>query len=249
MLDKKYRTPIYAVYGFVRFADEIVDTFHRHNKAQLLSEFTKETWESIDRQISLNPILHAFQLTVNRFGISPDLIKAFLHSMEMDLNPRAYNQELYKEYIYGSAEVVGLMCLQIFCEGDSERYSALKPHARSLGAAFQKVNFLRDMKDDFSDKGRVYFPNVDFNDFNLEAKLRIEEDIQRDFAHALEGIRNLPQGARMGVYLAYRYYTKLFRKIKNTDPDQILNQRIRINNARKMSILVRSLARHSLNLL
>jgi phytoene/squalene synthetase len=249
MLDKRFRDPVYAIYGFVRYADEIVDTFHAFDKEVLFKEFTKDTWVAIQRGISLNPVLHAFQQVVNEFDIDHELIRAFLHSMEMDLSESFYDQSSYQTYIYGSAEVVGLMCLQVFCEGDRQMYAQLKPHARSLGAAFQKVNFLRDMKDDFDVRGRVYFPGVDFKKFDAEAKAAIEEDIRQDFAHALEGIRKLPQGSRIGVYLAYRYYTKLFRKICKINPETILNQRIRINNARKVSILVRSVARHKLNLL
>jgi 15-cis-phytoene synthase len=249
MLDKKFRDPVYAIYGFVRFADEIVDTFHDYDREKLLKAFREDTWQAIETGISLNPVLHAFQETVNTFHLSHDLIEAFLRSMEMDLYDHKYTDALYQEYIYGSAEVVGLMCLQIFCEGDNENYQNLKPYARSLGAAFQKVNFLRDMRDDFAERGRVYFPGVDFHKFDADAKKLIEEDIQRDFTHALEGIRLLPAGSRIGVYLAYRYYTKLFRKIRATSPEVILQQRVRINNARKVSILVRSLARHKLNLL
>jgi 15-cis-phytoene synthase len=249
MLEKRFRDPVYAIYGFVRYADEIVDTFHAYDKEVLFKEFTKDTWVAIERGISLNPVLHAFQQVVNEFDIDHELIRAFLHSMEMDLSESFYDQSSYQTYIYGSAEVVGLMCLQVFCEGDRQMYAQLKPHARSLGAAFQKVNFLRDMKDDFDVRGRVYFPGVDFKKFDAEAKAAIEEDIRQDFAHALEGIRKLPQGSRIGVYLAYRYYTKLFRKICKINPETILNQRVRINNARKVSILVRSVARHKLNLL
>lgn len=249
MLDKKFRDPVYAIYGFVRYADEIVDTFHAYDKEVLFKEFTKDTWTSIERGISLNPVLHAFQQVVNEFDIDHELIRAFLHSMEMDLSESFYNQSNYQTYIYGSAEVVGLMCLQVFCEGDRQMYAQLKPHARSLGAAFQKVNFLRDMKDDFDLRGRIYFPGVDFKKFDVEAKAAIEEDIRQDFSHAMEGIRKLPQGSRIGVYLAYRYYIKLFRKICKINPETILQQRVRINNARKVSILLRSVARHKLNLL
>lgn len=249
MLEARYRGPVYAIYGFVRFADEIVDTFHAHDKKMLLDEFTRETWLALERKISLNPVLHAFQQTVHQYNIPRTQIEAFLHSMEMDLYNQSHNQSSYNEYIYGSAEVVGLMCLRVFCDGREDLYLQLKDAARSLGAAFQKVNFLRDMRDDFSDKGRVYFPGVDFQQFTRAAKLQIEADIQNDFDKALEGIRQLPRGSRIGVYLAYKYYLKLFRKIKSIQPEHILQERVRINNAWKISIMLRSLARHKLNLL
>lgn len=249
MLEARYRGPVYAIYGFVRFADEIVDTFHAHDKKMLLDEFTRETRLALERKISLNPVLHAFQQTVHQYNIPRTQIEAFLHSMEMDLYNQSHNQSSYNEYIYGSAEVVGLMCLRVFCDGREDLYLQLKDAARSLGAAFQKVNFLRDMRDDFSDKGRVYFPGVDFQQFTRAAKLQIEADIQNDFDKALEGIRQLPRGSRIGVYLAYKYYLKLFRKIKSIQPEHILQERVRINNAWKISIMLRSLARHKLNLL
>jgi len=249
MLSPKFQTPVYSIYGFVRFADEIVDTFHDHDKKMLLDEFRRETWLAIERKISLNPVLHAFQMAVNEYQIDHKLIEAFLYSMEMDIEENSHDQKSYETYIYGSAEVVGLMCLQVFCERDIELYNRLEPHAKSLGAAFQKVNFLRDMGDDYQSRGRVYFPNLNWVAFNLSSKKEIEADIQKDFDHALEGIRQLPKGAQIGVYLAYRYYTKLFRKIKGIQPERIMQERIRINNARKISILLRSFARHSMNML
>ena len=249
MLSPKFQTPVYSIYGFVRFADEIVDTFHDHDKKLLLDEFRRETWLAIERKISLNPVLHAFQMAVNEYQIDHKLIEAFLYSMEMDIEENSHDQKSYETYIYGSAEVVGLMCLQVFCERDIELYNRLEPHAKSLGAAFQKVNFLRDMGDDYQSRGRVYFPNLNWVAFNLSSKKEIEADIQKDFDHALEGIRQLPKGAQIGVYLAYRYYTKLFRKIKGIQPERIMQERIRINNARKISILLRSFARHSMNML
>jgi len=249
MLSPKFQTPVYSIYGFVRFADEIVDTFHDHDKKMLLDEFRRETWLAIERKISLNPVLHAFQMAVNEYQIDQKLIEAFLYSMEMDIEENSHDQKSYETYIYGSAEVVGLMCLQVFCERDIELYNRLEPHAKSLGAAFQKVNFLRDMGDDYQSRGRVYFPNLNWVAFNLSSKKEIEADIQKDFDHALEGIRQLPKGAQIGVYLAYRYYTKLFRKIKGIQPERIMQERIRINNARKISILLRSFARHSMNML
>lgn len=249
MLGPRYRAPVCSIYGFVRFADEIVDTFHIHDKSLLLSEFERDTWLAIERGISLNPVLNAFQKVVHEYTIDHELIRAFLDSMKMDLYNQNYTKSLYDKYIYGSAEVVGLMCLKVFCDGNEEMYVQLTEPARSLGAAFQKVNFLRDIRDDFSEKGRVYFPGVDFSRFDSDAKKQIEEDIQADFRNALEGIRKLPDGSRIGVYLAYKYYLKLFKKIKSIQPSRIMEERVRINNARKMSILVRSVARHKLNLL
>ncbi|MEL6534517.1 MAG: phytoene/squalene synthase family protein [Bacteroidota bacterium] len=246
-LHKKYHLPIYAVYGFVRYADEIVDTFHEFDKARLLKEFTQDTYKAIEEGISFNPVLHAFQRVVNEYKIERELIDAFLRSMEMDLTETVYNQSEYEEYIYGSAEVVGLMCLRIFCEGDEEQYQRLREPARRLGSAFQKVNFLRDVKSDYQDRGRVYFPGVDFSQFTPNDKLAIERDIQEDFDAALEGIKNLPFGARQGVYLAYIYYLKLFQKIKGLPVKMIQNHRIRIPDGRKMWLLLKSVARHRLN--
>ena len=247
MFDKKLHEPIYAIYGFVRYADEIVDTFHDHDKKQLLEAFREDTYKAIRQKISLNPILHCFQMVVNQYNIETELIEAFLHSMEMDLYDIDYTEAKYHEYIYGSAEVVGLMCLRVFCEGNEEAYQRLKPPACSLGAAFQKVNFLRDMKSDYYDRGRVYFPNVDFNKFDYKAKQQIEADIQQDFDHAYEGILQLPRSARLGVYLAYTYYLKLFKKIQQTTPAHILAERIRVPDARKLSLLVESYFKHQLN--
>jgi len=245
-LNKKFHLPIYAIYGFVRYADEIVDTFYENDQVALLARFKADTYQAIEEKISLNPVLHSFQLVVNQYQIPHDLIEAFLHSMEMDLDDRTYDDSLYNEYIYGSAEVVGLMCLKVFCEGNSAYYEELVPPARKLGAAFQKVNFIRDIKSDYEDRGRVYFPGVDFNDFSKSAKEMIEADIQRDFDEALEGIKKLPEGARMGVFLAYRYYLKLFKKIKKCPPAKIKEERIRIPDLRKMIILMSSYIRHSL---
>lgn len=237
-LHKKLHFPIYAIYGFVRYADEIVDTFHDKDKEALLDEFEKDTFEAIERKISLNPVLHAFQLVVNQYQIDHGLITAFLHSMRLDLSETAYNQDGYEEYIYGSAEVVGLMCLKVFCNGDEKQYQELLPPAKKLGAAFQKVNFIRDIKSDYEERGRVYFPGVDFDNFSKTAKEAIEEDIQQDFDDALEGIKKLPKEARLGVYLAYKYYLKLFNKIKACPPGKIKEERIRIPDARKMGILL-----------
>jgi phytoene synthase len=237
-LAKKFHLPIYAVYGFVRYADEIVDTFHDHDKASLLARFKKETFEAIEIKLSLNPVLHAFQLIVNQYQIDPDLIEAFLHSMEMDLDYQLYNDSKYQEYIYGSAEVVGLMCLKIFVEGDQEMYDRLREPACKLGAAFQKVNFLRDIKSDFEERGRVYFPGVDFEAFDTSVKVLIEEDIQKDFDDSLVGIEALPDGAKLGVKVAYLYYQKLFDKIKSLPAETITQERIRIPNSKKITLLL-----------
>ena len=237
-LDKKFHAPIYAIYGFVRFADEIVDTFHEHDKAGLLAEFRQETYKAIKTGLSLNPVLHGFQLIVNKYEIDVDLIEAFFKSMAMDLDFRTYNDSKYLEYIYGSAEVVGLMCLKVFVEGDSEMYDRLKGPAKKLGSAFQKVNFLRDIKSDFDERGRVYFPGVSFELFDKIAKGEIEEDIQKDFDEAMVGIANLPDGAKLGVKVAYLYYQKLFDKIKGLSADTITHQRIRIPNSQKFTLLI-----------
>lgn len=249
MFQKKYQEPIYNLYGFVRFADEIVDTFHDQDKALLLEEFKKDTWLAIDRKLSLNPVLQSFQEVVNQYGIEKELIEAFLKSMEMDLHHQDYKQELYEEYIYGSAEVVGLMCLRVFCEGDGAMYQALKKPACKLGSAFQKVNFLRDMKSDFDIRERVYFPGIDFLSFNEAEKKAIEADIKADFDEAYEGIKRLPKGARFGVYLAYIYYLKLLNKIARTPASEITKRRLRVHDSRKAYLLLSSAVRHQFNLI
>lgn len=246
-LNKKYHESIYAIYGFVRYADEIVDTFHDHDKAELLQRFKSDTYKSIEEKISLNPVLHSFQQVVNQYNIDHDLIEAFLVSMEMDLSKRDYDDPEYKKYIYGSAEVVGLMCLKVFCEGNEEKYQELLIPARHLGSAFQKVNFLRDIKSDFDERGRVYFPGVDFNQFSKEEKNRIEEDIREEFKQSLIGIKNLPKGVRAGVYLAYIYYTVLFKKITKLSPERIKSERIRVPNMRKFMLLIKCYFLHKLN--
>ncbi|MEO1713157.1 MAG: phytoene/squalene synthase family protein [Bacteroidota bacterium] len=247
--DPRFRTPIYAVYGFVRFADEIVDTFHDYPKAELLQRFREDTYRAIEERISLNPVLHAFQEAVHKYHIEQELIDAFLDSMAMDLDYTKYEDSLYKQYIYGSAEVVGLMCLRVFCEGDNDLYESLKEPACSLGSAFQKINFLRDMKSDFDERGRVYFPGVDFRLFTQEDKDAIEADIKKDFDDAYLGIVRLPKGSRFGVYLAYVYYTKLFQKIKSSSPARVKQERIRVPDSRKVALLFSSALRNSLNLL
>ena len=250
LLNKNLRQDIYSIYGFVRVADEIVDTFEGYDQARLLADFKKDTYQSLEDGISCNPVLHTFQKTVKKNNIPIELIDQFLHSMEMDLNPdHIYDQSLYNEYIDGSAEVVGLMCLKVFLEGDDVRYKELEPFARALGSAFQKINFLRDFKQDFELLGRVYFPGVDFNAFDNAQKKLIEEDIAKDFSLAYKGILKLPKKARFGVYMAYVYYFGLFKKIKSMDANAILQERIRIPDQKKYSLLVGSYLRHSLNLL
>jgi phytoene/squalene synthetase len=248
LLHKDLRLPIYQIYGFVRFADEIVDTFHDYDKEKLLAEFKQETYLAIERKISMNPILHSFQDVVNRFKIDHHLIEAFFNSMEADLVKQQYDESGYQTYIYGSAEVVGLMCLCVFCNGNKDQYMALKPFAQALGAAFQKVNFLRDVKADSEDLHRVYFPGVDFNRFTPESKKAIEEDIAADFKKAYEGILKLPVKSRFGVYVAYKYYLSLFRKIQQAQPDVLLEDRIRIPNFSKAMIVLRAGLRNQLNL-
>jgi phytoene/squalene synthetase len=248
-LDRRFHDPIHAIYGFVRFADEIVDTFHGHPKNELLQRFWKDTHAAIAEGISLNPILHSFQSVVNRYHIESDLYDTFMRSMEMDLTDTVHDQHSYETYILGSAEVVGLMCLRVFCEGDDSLYQRLKPAAMKLGAAFQKVNFLRDLKDDHQNLGRTYFPGIDVKNMTAADKRTIEADIQADFDAALIGIRALPRGARFGVYVAYVYYLNLFRKIKALPTDRILTERVRVRNRRKIALLTTSYLRHSLGML
>jgi phytoene/squalene synthetase len=248
-LGKELRDPIYSIYGFVRFADEIVDTFHNYNKKQLLEKFKEDTYCAIDERISTNPILHSFQITVNQYGIDRNLIASFLKSMEMDLNYTHYSPEDFKEYVLGSAEVVGLMCLRVFCNNNDELYTKLTSNAMSLGSAFQKINFLRDLKADYTGMGRSYFPDVDMLNFNDETKKVIEESIAREFYQGYEGILSLPRSSRFGVYVAYVYYLALFKKIKNTTCDQVLQSRIRIRNRHKARLLAYSYFKHQLNML
>jgi phytoene/squalene synthetase len=248
-LGKELRDPIYSIYGFVRFADEIVDTFQDYNKKQLLEKFKEDTYRAIEERISTNPILHSFQITANRYNIDRDLIESFLRSMEMDLNNKSYSSEDFKKYILGSAEVVGLMCLKIFCANNEELYTNLKPNAMSLGSAFQKINFLRDLNADYFGMGRTYFPDIDMNNFNDETKKIIEESIILDFHHGYEGIVKLPRSSRFGVYVAYVYYFALFKKIRNTSCDQVLQSRIRIRNRHKARLLAYSYFKHQLNML
>lgn len=248
-LAKDLHRPIYAIYGFVRFADEIVDSFHAYDKPVLLADFTRQTYEAIDNRISLNPILNSFQWVMHTYDIPRELVVQFLQSMEMDLNKTAYDQQQYEAYILGSAEVVGLMCLKVFVRGDEADYERLKAPAMKLGSAFQKINFLRDLRSDFHDLGRLYFPGIDVTTFDCTIKKAIEADIARDFRAGYEGIRQLPKDARFGVYMAYVYYFKLFRKIQRTDADILLHERIRIPDNRKYRLFLTSYLRHNLNLI
>jgi phytoene synthase len=248
-LEKKLRDPIYSIYGFVRFADEIVDTFHDFDKESLLKKFKDETFCAIDDKISLNPILNSFQFTVNKYAIDRELINQFLKSMEMDLNRRSYDDETLKNYILGSAEVVGLMCLKVFCHGQPELHERLKPYAMSLGSAFQKINFLRDLQADYVGLGRTYFPDVEIGNFDEESKKSVEQSIAKDFTEGFKGIKLLPRGSRFGVYVAYVYYLALFRKIKNTPSEQVLKSRISIKKTEKATLLAYSYVKHQLNMM
>ena len=240
-LHDRLRDPIYSIYGFVRVADEIVDSFEGFDQEYLLKKFWQDTHEALDLKISANPILNSFQEVVHEYDIDRELIETFLKSMEMDLQKVDYTDEKYQQYILGSAEVVGLMCLHVFTEGDKKLFEELKPYAMKLGAAFQKVNFLRDLKDDYHVLGRTYFPGVDMENFSVEAKKQIEKEIEEDFNIALQGIKMLPASSKGGVYLAYVYYQSLFKKIKRLPAKRILSGRIRINNGRKVGLMINSL--------
>ena len=249
VLSSKYREGIYSIYGFVRYADEIVDTFIDQDQRTIFEEFRQETYKAIQRRFSINPIIDSFQMAVNKYGIDRELIEAFLVSMEMDLSHDVYSPELLKTYIYGSAEVVGLMCLRVFYYDEPEKYDQLKAPARKLGEAFQKVNFLRDARDDYSEKGRVYFKDIDFSNFTEETKKHLEAEIEKDFQESMEGIRKLKKQVRLGVYLAYSYYMNLLREIKNARPDEILKKRYRVSNRRKSYLLVNAYLKNALNML
>jgi len=244
ILDKRLHNPIYGIYGFVRFADEIVDSFHNYNKKELFNKYKNDTYLGINNKISLNPIINSFQEVVNKFKIDHSLIESFLNSMEMDLEDQNYDENTYKKYILGSAEVVGLMCLTIFVNGDQNKYNELKPYAMKLGSAFQKINFLRDANDDYKTLGRTYFPEVNMENFNKSDKLKIENEIENEFIEGLKGIRMLPNTSKGGVYLAYKYYYNLFKKIKEIPAQQILEKRTRISNFRKFTILVSSMIKY-----
>ena len=245
MLSKKFHEPIYSIYGFVRFADEIVDGFHDYDKKKLLIQFEKNCFDSIKDGISMNPILNSFQWVVNKYNIDHKLIKQFIYSMKMDLDSeKNYDQKEYEKYILGSAEVVGLMCLKVFVDGDDKIYKKLSYSAQKLGSAFQKINFLRDIKDDYNELGRTYFPNINLSNFNSKEKKEIESDIQKDFDNGYLGIKLLPSDARLGVYLAYIYYLKLFEKIKKIKPEIILKKRVRISNTKKFILMISSIIKN-----
>ncbi|WP_293907665.1 phytoene/squalene synthase family protein [Sphingobacterium sp. UBA5670] len=245
-LKPRIRNSIYAIYGYVRLADEIVDSFHGYDRKRLLGRLYLDTNRALEERISLNPILQSFQETVHNYKIDVELISQFLHSMEMDLNKVDYNSESYKEYIYGSAEVVGLMCLQVFTEGDRKQYEELKPFAMKLGSAFQKINFLRDLKQDYHTLGRTYFPNLDMTVFDNTIKSQIENEIHTEFREALSGIKKLPASAKFGVYLAYKYYLSLFAKIRKKSSKEILEHRIRITNTQKALVALKSYLRYKI---
>ena len=250
MLSDSIRQDIYNIYGFVRFADEIVDTFHDYDKNVLFENFSKDLELSLEHKISLNPILNSFQETYHKYGIDKDLVDAFMKSMRTDLHKSTYlTDEEYKQYIYGSADVVGLMCLKIFVKGDNEKYESLKDSAMSLGSAFQKVNFLRDLKADFEDLSRTYFPNTDLNQLDEASKQAIIEDIEKDFAEGLQGIKRLPIEAKFGVFMAYRYYSQLLKKLKKTPALEIKSTRVRVPNYKKFELLTRSYVKYQLNLI
>jgi phytoene synthase len=250
MLDPSIRGDIYNIYGFVRFADEIVDSFHNYSKEDLFNRFEEDLHLSLKDKISLNPILNSFQYTFHKYEIDIELVNAFMRSMRWDLHKKEYlsNQD-YKAYIYGSADVVGLMCLKVFVNGNHQEYLRLKSSAMALGSAFQKVNFLRDLKDDYEGLSRSYFPNVDLRVFSEQDKMKIIQEIELDFKEGLEGIFQLPTTARFGVYTAYKYYLKLLKKLKATSSDKIRENRIRVPNYQKMSVLARSYVNYRFNLL
>lgn len=247
--DERFRYPIYAIYGFVRYADEIVDTFHGHDQHQLINDFKADAFKAIEQKISLNPVLQSFQLVVNKYHIDLRLIEDFLRSMEMDLDKKSFEKDEYDSYIYGSAEVIGLMCLRVFCEGDEDLYNRLMPPAQKLGSALQKINFLRDVKADLHERGRIYFPGVDFDHFTDIEKAHIETDIKKDLAEGFRGIKDLPEGARLGVYIAYMYYGELLKKIIKTPARIILQQRIRITDTNKTMLYLKAISKHKLGLI
>ncbi len=248
-LDEKLREPIYDIYGFVRLADEIVDSFHHYEKSKLLEKFRQQTTSAIDNKISLNPVLNSFQSVFHKYDMDLELVDTFLNSMEMDLSYNKYNTNEYEDYILGSAEVVGLMCLRVFTENDKNLFNKLKPFAMKLGSAFQKINFLRDVKQDYEELGRTYFPYIDMSNFTATEKNEIEKDILSDFEDGLKGIKMLPYSSRKGVYLAYYYYKKLFVKIKKLPPNKILTTRVRISNIEKLYLMIKSMIKYKLNYL
>lgn len=249
MLSHQIRADIYNIYGFVRFADEIVDTFHDYNKAQLFEDFEKALEDALEQRISLNPILNAFQHTYHRYRIPKHLVDSFMDSMRMDLSKNVYTtEEEFRQYIYGSADVVGLMCLCVFVDGDEEKYEELKESAMALGSAFQKINFLRDLKADYENLNRSYFPNTNLLDLDEHAKARIVGEIQDDLRMGYAGILQLSDGAKFGVYTAYKYYNKLLKKLQRTPSREIKNTRIRVPNYQKFGLLAKSYVNYKLNL-
>ena len=250
MLDSSIRQDIYNIYGFVRFADEIVDSFHNYDKKELLNLFEKDLKKSIEDKISLNPILNSFQKTIHNYQIDYELVDSFLNSMKLDLDKKKYlTKKEFDQYVYGSADVVGLMCLKVFVKGNKNQYNDLRPYAMSLGSAFQKVNFLRDLKADHDGLNRSYFPNLNIDEFDEPSKKIILDEIDKDFRHALKGIFKLPSSARFGVYTAYKYYLKLLNKLRKTHPLKIKSSRIRVPNYQKVNVLARSYVRYRLNIL
>ncbi len=250
MLDSSIRQDIYNIYGFVRFADEIVDSFHNYDKKELLDLFEKDLKKSIVDKISLNPILNSFQKTIHSYQIDYELVDSFLNSMKLDLDKKKYlTKKEFDQYVYGSADVVGLMCLKVFVKGNKNQYNDLRPYAMSLGSAFQKVNFLRDLKTDHDGLNRSYFPNLNIDEFDEPSKKIILDEIDKDFRHALKGIFKLPSSARFGVYTAYKYYLKLLNKLRKTHPLKIKSSRIRVPNYQKVNVLARSYVRYRLNIL
>lgn len=249
MLSASIRSDIYNIYGFVRFADEIVDTFHDFDKEKLFNRFEEDLNLALENKISLNPILNSFQKTYHKYEIPYHLVSSFMKSMRMDLDKTIYNTEAeFKEYIYGSADVVGLMCLRVFVKGDDNRYNELKESAMALGSAFQKVNFLRDLKADYEHLNRSYFPNTNLLELDEASKYRIVEEIKNDFSKGYEGIVQLPNEAKFGVYTAYKYYHKLLCKLQNTPSMEIKNTRIRVPNYQKFGLLAKSYVNYKLNL-
>lgn len=249
VMNRKYSEGIYCLYGFLRYADEIVDTFFDQDQRAIFEEFREETFKAIDRKFSINPIIDSFQMAVHKYKIDRELVDAFLLSMELDLTHDVYSPELLKTYIYGSAEVVGLMCLRVFYYDEPEKYETLKAPIQKLGIALQKVNFLRDANDDFQDKGRIYFQDIDFSNFTAETKKQLEAEIEADFQESMVGIRQLKKSVRLGVYLVYTYYMHLLKEIKKAHPDEILKKRYRISNTKKSVLLVNAYLKNALNLL
>ena len=250
LLGKTVRQDVYNIYGFVRFSDEIVDSFSSYEQEKLFNDFEIQLYSALEQKISLNPILNAFQHTFHKYDISLEYVEAFMKSMRMDLNKRTYkSREEYEDYIYGSADVVGLMCLQVFVKGDKQKFDSFKDSAEKLGSAFQKVNFLRDLKQDYEDLGRTYFPNTNLSELDECSKCELIDEIEADFEQAYHGILHLPMDARFGVFVAYRYYKQLLKKIEKTPAVEIKNKRIRVNNYKKMELLTRSYVKYQLNLL